>query len=337
MPTPHLAALALACLAAGASPGLAQGKKDPKAKKPAAPAPVSADAAIEKAVDAALAANFDADSAEAKKLGEILGEPPTVASSAHVSVKGRVSREEARDALIVAETAYAGLNEFFGWPPTKDVILRGLGKKLHCFFLPDAATMREALPYVEATYGRIDAQLRKSVETGGGLAAGGTRPCAMSKVEGPIKTHVLHQLGQVYVDSITGDAAPFLHEGFGIYVAVRWGGKNTTYCSELGKYVGSVDKATKGQDTAYLLLCQEAAENKNDATLETLAAKKLNALDDVDLAKSFSFVRMLLETNADQGKSFLKLYDVKNFARTVKASFGMTAAELDAHWRELHK
>jgi hypothetical protein len=144
-------------------------------------------------------------------------------------------------------------------------------------------------------------------------------------------------MGQVYIDSVVGGAAPWLSEGFAVYSAVRFGGKNTTYCYTVDVYAGKLGKASKGEDTAYNLICRESAQDKSDTPIVELNAKKLNQLDDKDLAKGYSLSKLFLEKEPEAGMAFLRLYDAKSIARCLKATFRMTPAEFDAHWRDLQK
>ncbi|MBL8694021.1 MAG: hypothetical protein JNJ88_07975 [Planctomycetes bacterium] len=291
-----------------------------------------------KATGEQIAKNAAADRAEAEELKAQLGEAPTVISSAHFSLKGAIEAEAAREALELAEQAYAELNIHFEKPANAAAFPSARGGKIHCYFLRDPAAVRELLPYLESKFGALEPYLRQDVLKGSGKAANATNSFAITKSDVDPKTYLLHQLGQVYIEAfIAGETPPAISEGFGVYVAVRWGGKNTTYCFNPDSYKGSVGKTAKGEDTAYLLLCKEMAQDKSDASFEALVKRKLNQLDDKDIAKLWSLVRMWMETEPEEGSSFLKLFSAKQVARVLKASYRMTPAEFDDHWRELHR
>lgn len=291
-----------------------------------------------KATGEQIAKNAAADRAEAEELKAQLGEAPTVISSAHFSLKGSIDVEAAREALELAEQAYAELNIHFEKPANAVAFPSARGGKIHCYFLRDPAVVRELLPYLESKFGAIEPYLRADVLKGSGKAASATNSLAITKSDVDPKTYLLHQLGQVYIEAlIAGETPPAISEGFAVYVAVRWGGKNTTYCFNPDSYKGSVGKTAKGEDTAYLLLCKEMAQDKSDATFEALVKRKLNQLDDKDIAKLWSLSRMWMETEPEEGSSFLKLFSAKQVARVLKASYRMTPAEFDDHWRELHR
>lgn len=307
-------------------------KANPR-KKGGAPA-----AAPSGALDAAIARNAARDAEEAKRLGAVLGDAPTVLSSPHFSLKGAISRELARDTLAMAEQAYAELNGTFGKGPEEPVFSLGFGRKLHVFFLKESGAARDLVPYLEEAYGKLDPWLKEDLKkNAGGLAANGGYPIAVTQTTVDVKTYVLHQLGQAYIDSLVGGGAPWLTEGFAVYTALRFAGKNNTFCYNPDTYAGNVGRSKKGEDSSYALLAKESAQDKSDTPIEALNAKKLNQLDDKDLAKAFTLVRAMLEREPDEGLAFLRLYDAKALARVIKAAYGLTPAEFDARWRERNR
>jgi len=167
-------------------------------------------------------------------------------------------------------------------------------------------------------------------------ANSGTR-VSITRAEVDHKSYVLHQLGQVYIQCLSNGSDPWLSEGFAIYTAVRWAGNNSTYCNNVSSYSGNVGKAQKGEDTSFGLICKEIAQDKSDTPIDSLQKKKLNQLDDRDLAKSFSLVKMFIEKEPDRGLSFLRLYSSGNVARVLKASYKLAPGAFDDHWRAAQK
>jgi hypothetical protein len=279
--------------------------------------------------------NSEGDAAESKLLAKILGDAPTVVSSAHFSIRGAVSRELAKDALQACEQALAELNQIF--EIADDTPIFGLNK-LTFYFAKDEAGVKELVPYIEDRHGKLDPYLKDDIKKNGtGLAASGSNMVALTRAEVDTRSYVLHQLGQVYIDCLTNGVDPWLHEGFAVYTAVRWAGKNTTYCYNVSSYAGNVGQAKKGEDQSFLLICKEIAQDKSDSPMEVLQKKKLNQLDDKDIAKSFSLVKMMIEREPERGLAFLRLYSSHNVARVLKASYKLTPAEFDDHWRASQK
>lgn len=286
-------------------------------------------------IDKDIASNAASDAEEAKRLAKVLGDVPVVVSSAHFSFRGAISKEQGKDALATAEQAYAELNAIFERGADEQIFNV---RKLCIYVAKDEAGCRELIPYIEDAHGKIDPYLREDIlKNGGGMAANGQHPISLTRSDVELKTYALHQLGQVYIDCLSGSADPWLHEGFAMYTAVRWGGKNTTYCVNVSSYAGNVGGVKKGEDTAYALLCKEIAQDKSDTPIEGLSKKKLNQLDDKDLAKCFSLVKMMVEREPEKGLPFLRLYSSQNVARVLKASYKMPPAEFDDHWRQLQK
>ncbi|MBI3818994.1 MAG: hypothetical protein HY286_09920 [Planctomycetes bacterium] len=304
---------------------------DPKKKGGKTGGPVVPTVGVEKDI----ANNAHADLEEGKRLAKLMGDTCMVVSSAHFSIKGAVSREQAKDGLAAAEQAYAELNVIF----ERGVDEQPLGmRKLTIYFAKDDAGCKELVPYIEDNHGKLDPYLRDDImKKATGLAANGAHPVSLTQNTVDIRSYVLHQLGQVYVDCIGAAPDPWLEEGFAMYTAVRWAGKNTTYCYNPSSYAGNVGGSKKGEDTAYTLICKEIAQDKTDSPIEVLAKKKLNQLDDKDLAKSFSLVKMLIEKEPETGLAFLRLYSSQNVARVLKASYKLSPAEFDERWRQAQK
>lgn len=299
---------------------------DPK-KKGGGPKPPAPSAGANLQVDS------KADLEEGKRIAKVIGEA-VVVTSRHFSVKGAISRDQGLDVLAAAEQAYAELNTIFERGADEDMFAM---RRLDVFFLKDEASVRQMLPYIEENYGKIDPYLKEDIQkNGNGMAANGGRPLSVTKAEVDLKSYFMHQLGQVYIELIAM-ADPWLAEGFATYTAVRFTGKNSTHCVNVSSYAGNVGGSKRGEDTAYLLICKEISQDKSDSPIESLQKKKLNQLDDKDIAKAFSIVKICMEKETDKGLAFLKLYSSQNVARVLRASFKMTPSDFDEFWRGQHK
>ncbi len=280
--------------------------------------------------------NRERDQADAKKLSSVLGTEMHVATSKRISIAATFDKEGILTLLELGERALSEVCKDLGLKPAYNPGRAGYrGVYHHYYVLPsDRKTM---LKYIRDTFGGISDAFFKFLMRGrgSGLSADAARPYAVSVLRRGLdrKDVLLHNLGHCVVESQggTGVAPPWLFEGFGMYMSIRFLGNTGTTCTTVTKYAASMEIAKKHEAGSWGLLAKEQVNKKFYPRFVTLCVKKLNRLDAKDLARAWSICRFLMEKHPKKFRNFMRYTGTKLEiqVRALQVALGMKPADLD--------
>jgi hypothetical protein len=330
----------------GKSPGTGEGGEE---KLEAAPVKVNI-GAVPKSTDEAIVKNAEKSKKESEALSTELGGDFHCAQGTTVAIRAEEPLDRIQDLVRVAETMLVELSADLGVDPIKDLWAARLGPfQVYC--LKSKASLSDALPYLEKRFPRHNLKSGRSMLLDIGRFIFET-PSPLAGGEVDDYEHTLgHWMGQLTLyflvrpmtaapektdlEVLESESISWLSEGCAMYAAVRFLGSNRTYCVTDAKYVGKIAIANKDLDTAYRLVCLEMAngdEKSKDFAL--LTKSDTNALDYLDLAKSWSFFDwMMRDENRPKLVAVLKGMRSGSFAASLKKNAGMSLEDLEAKWK----
>lgn len=167
--------------------------------------------------------------------------------------------------------------------------------------------------------------------------------------------HVFHLLGHILLTSIDFNhkfAPPWLHEGYGAYMAIRFAGGNILYCTKglnhcmFGTGVYEDLSAWARSDNWPELLCSKKLGDSM-LSLEKLHTYRLADFAHQDVAQSWSFVSFLIEKHRDEFRAYMKALKAQPrslapnsdwppetySSQCFREAFGMKLGEIELHWK----
>lgn len=153
----------------------------------------------------------------------------------------------------------------------------------------------------------------------------------------PKKPGGAHVADKAEIEQMKAEDGSWLHEGFALYGSVRFVGANRMYCVSDTRYVGKTGIADKDLDTSYRLVCLEMAQGEEDKAKDfaTLVKTENNALNYLDLAKSWSFFDWMMRTeNRPKLLALLSGMRSGSFQGSVQRSLGWSLSDLESNWKK---
>ena len=276
------------------------------------------------------------DERDAEKLTKLLGTEMHVATSKRISIAATFDREGIVALLELGERALTAVGKDLGLGPSYNPGRAGYrGVYHHYYVLP--SDRKAMLTYIKDAFGGISESFYKYLMKGGasGLSANGSTPYAVSILHKGLnrKDPLLHNLGHCIVESLQGEGVdpPWLFEGFGMYMSIRFLGNTGTTCTTITKYAADMEIAKKHEAGGWQLLAKEQVTKGFYPRFVSLCVEKLNRMDAKDLARAWSICRFLMEKHPKKFRNFMRYTGttLKTQVRALKAALDMSPDQLD--------
>jgi hypothetical protein len=328
------------------------GKKGEEAPE-AAPVKVNVGAAP-KATDEAIARNAEKLAKEAESISAELGGEFHGAQGTAISIRAEEPLERVQALVRLGEAMLVELAADLSVDPIKDLWAQRLGP-FHFYFFKSKDAFRDALETVlEKRFPRHNLKTdRAHLIDIGRFIRDLPSPLYAGEVQ-DYEHKIAHMVGQLSLvflvrpggapraaadksdaEVIESEQITWLKEGCAMYASVRFVGSNQAYCVTNAKYVGSIAIANKDLDTAYRLVCVEMAKgDEKSKDFALLTRTETNALDYLDLAKSWSFFDwMMRDDNRPKLLATLKGMRSASFQASLKKNAGLSLDDLEAKWK----
>ncbi len=276
------------------------------------------------------------DRADEKKLSSVLGTTMHVATSKRISIAAAFDKEGILALLELGERALTAVCKDLGLNPAYSPGRAGYrGVYHHYYVLP--SDRRAVLKYIKDTFGGISESFFKYLMRSrtSGLSSSAGSPYAVAVLVHGLnrKDPLLHNLGHCLAGSLSGTGAipPWLQEGFGMYMSIRFLGNTGTTCTTTTKYAADMEIAKKRDAATWPLLAKEQVRKGFYPRFVTLCVKKLNRLNARDLARSWAICKFLMEKYPKKFRSFMSYAGTKLEiqVKALDAALGMTPDQLD--------
>ena len=280
--------------------------------------------------------NKERDRGDEKKLEDALGTHLNVATSKRISIAAPFEKEGIVALLEVGERAISQVCKDLGLKPTYNPGRAGYRGVYHHYYV-SPSDRRAMLEYIRDTFGGISNAFFKYLMRSrmSGLSANAGTPYAVAVLHRGInrKDVLLHNLGHCIAGSLGGSGRipPWLQEGFGMYMSIRFLGNTGTTCTTITKYAADMEVAKKHEAGTWPLLAREQVTKGFYPRFVTLCVKKLNRLDAKDLARSWSICRFLMDKHPKKFRNYMRYAGTKleTQVRALDVALGMKPGQLD--------
>ncbi len=280
--------------------------------------------------------NKDRDEGDARKLTKALGTEMHVATSKRISIAAPFDREGIVALLELGERALSEVGKDLGLGTSYNPGRAGYRGVYHHYYVPPS-DRKAILTYIKDTFGGISEAFYKYLmkSRSGGLSANAPSPYAVSILARGLnrKDFLLHNLGHCIVESLQGEGVdpPWLFEGFGMYMSIRFLGNTGATCTTMTKYAANMEIAKKHEAGGWALLAKEEVSKGFYPRFVTLCVAKLNRLDAKDLARAWAVCRFLMEKHPKKFRNFMRYTgtNLKSQVRALEFALEMSPDQLD--------
>ncbi len=280
--------------------------------------------------------NKDRDEGDAEKLTKVLGTEMHLATSKRISIAAVFDRQGIVTLLELGERALTAVCKDLGLGPSYNPGRAGYRGVYHHYYVTPS-DRNPMITYIRNTFGGISEAFYKYLmkSRSGGLSSNAPSPYAVTILHRGLnrKDVLLHNLGHCVAGSLagTGMIPPWLQEGFGMYMSIRFLGKTGTTCTTITKYAADMEIAKKHEAGGWPVLAKEQVTKGFYPRFVSLCVEKLNRMDAKDLARSWSVCRFLMEKHPKKFRNFMRYTGttLKTQVRALKVALGMSPDQLD--------